>query len=287
MTAASRRTTLVLYTNLEVAYRLAAGWCERNDARLLLVVTTPGPPARRSDWYRTLLAALPPEQDALITTRPRRTAPLVQALRPDLVLSMSFPYRLPPEVLAAPRLGAVNLHPAPLPEHRGPNPMRRFYDAAPTVGATLHRTEAEFDTGPILSKVEQPMPADPSPESVLPPFVACIGAALDQGLARALAGDPGEAQDDSRASYAAAFTDADYDLDWNLPTHTLLCRATALNFFAPAARVRLGEQPRTLVGLRRLADTSPPGPPGTVLALNGAAATVCTADGVVLATLAE
>src|SRR6266542_1748044 len=94
---------VVAYCVLPPAYGLVREWAERHGHRLLLLVTTPGPPARRSSTYRDIVGMAPPEQDVLITTRPKRTSALVAALRPDIVLSFTFPYRLPPEVLELPR----------------------------------------------------------------------------------------------------------------------------------------------------------------------------------------
>jgi methionyl-tRNA formyltransferase len=74
-------------------------------------------------------------------------------LRPDLVCVAGFPFLLPPPVLTLPRMGAVNLHPSPLPRRRGPDPLfwTYFHDDR-EAGVTLHWADSSFDTGPILSQ---------------------------------------------------------------------------------------------------------------------------------------
>src|SRR3954470_18190257 len=158
---------IVVLHNREPAYRTAAAWAARMGHSIELVVTTPGPASRRSWRYRSILAIAPPEQNVLVTTQLRRVAlPLIAALAPDLVLSFTFPHRLPPELIAIPRIAAVNLHPTPLPRYRGPNPMRMIYDGCPTLGATLHYLEHDFDTGRVLAVAEGAMPEDLTSEAL-------------------------------------------------------------------------------------------------------------------------
>src|SRR5688572_8850279 len=68
----------------------------------------------------------------------------------DLMLNVHSLYIVPPAVLRAPRHGAYNLHPGPLPEYAGLNaPSWAIYHGEPCHGVTLHRMEPGVDTGPI------------------------------------------------------------------------------------------------------------------------------------------
>lgn len=82
-------------------------------------------------------------------------------LEPDLFLSIHFPYIVPDELLAVPRLGALNLHPAYLPYNRGWHTASwAILDGTP-IGATLHFMDAGLDTGDIVHRKELPVgPAD-------------------------------------------------------------------------------------------------------------------------------
>jgi len=44
-------------------------------------------------------------------------------LRPDVACVACFPKRIPAQLLALPSLGFLNMHPALLPDHRGPEPL--------------------------------------------------------------------------------------------------------------------------------------------------------------------
>jgi methionyl-tRNA formyltransferase len=277
---ASRGLQVILFTNLSPVYGLARSWAARHGHTLKLVVTTPGPTARRSNLYRALIEAAPPEQEILVTTRMRRLALHVAPLLPDLIVSCSFPYRIPAEVIALPRLGAYNVHPAPLPRHRGPNAMRQVYEGLP-LGATVHRTEAEFDAGPVLYRQEVPLPEDASVEKVTAALASVISQVWEEGLARAIAGAPGEPQNDAEATYAAPFSDDERWLDWSRPKAVLQRQATALNLFGPQARAHLADRPVLIERLDPLPERRPTGPDGEVVARDADSSMVLVADGLV------
>ena len=76
----------------------------------------------------------------------------VRALSPDLVVSWFWTKRLPVEVLRAAPFGAIGAHPSLLPRHRGPDPT--YWAIArgdAETGVTVHRLEADYDTGDILA----------------------------------------------------------------------------------------------------------------------------------------
>lgn len=75
----------------------------------------------------------------------------------DLVIVQTFPYKIPVASLAIPSLGFYNLHPGPLPQYRGPDPV--FWvlkNQEQEAAMTLHKMEQEYDTGPIV--IAAPMP---------------------------------------------------------------------------------------------------------------------------------
>ena len=272
---------IVAFNNLPLAYRMVTDWAEAQGHTIVLVVTSPGPSTRRSTGYREIAAEAPPKYDVLVTTRLRRSAlPLIAALAPDLILSASFPYRLPPEILSIPRLGALNLHPSPLPAYRGPNPMRAIYDGA-AIGATLHRMDEDFDNGPILAQHSAPLPEEVTPERVFGTWGPLMVGALAEGVARAISGEPGQAQDHTLASYAPEFTEEECWLDWDLPMRVLQRRATALGLFGPRVKAMVAGEPRLILRLDPLPGSAPVAAPGTVLDRADGGMTVAVADGAV------
>jgi methionyl-tRNA formyltransferase len=273
---------LILFSHFHIdAYELAMAWARRNGHVVKLLVTSPGPSAVRSKAYQEIIAAAPPEQEILVTTRVRRLAGYLAPLKPDLILMCGWWYRMPPDVITLPRLGTFNLHAAYLPRYRGPNvPTRAIYDGQP-LGATLHRVDPEIDTGPILYRTQAPLPDDLSPGNVWNNLLSLATEALEEGLARAIAGEQGETQDDSEASYAAPFSEEEKWLDWDRRSLMLYRQAAALNMAGPQARAQIEGQPVVVERLDRLDAERPDCPIGTVLDRDGEIAIVVVQDGVV------
>lgn len=274
---------VVAFNVLPPAYDLVAAWAARHGHRIALLVTVPAPDMTRYGGARgpQLVDHVPPDQDVLVTRRLRTVAaPVIASLAPDLIVSATFPLRIPPEVTAIPRFGAVNLHPAPLPRGRGPNPQRLIYDGDLTAGGTVHRIAPEFDAGAILSRHTRRLPDAVTPETIFAAWAELLTAALDDGTARAIAGDPGSPQDDAEATYAAPFTPADHVLTWDEPALTIQRRAAALNLMSPVARAEIDGRGVIIHTVHALPD-APAAHPGAVLDRTGDTLVVRTSDAAV------
>lgn len=279
-------TPRIITLNVEpAAYELVAAWAERRGYQIVLVVTTPGPAPRTYTGHQEIVASAPHDQDILVVTKLKRVAPVLEAARPDIILSYTFPLRIPPAILAIPRLGAVNLHPSPLPAYRGPNPARMLYDGSPTLGATLHGTTAGFDAGPILSRQEAPSPQYPTIQRVLDTWQGLLIAALDEGVERLLAGEHGTPQEESRATYAAAFRPEEHWISWDWAPETIQRRVTALNLLLPTARANVGDEPVRVLEAHPVT-TSSQSNPGDVITRTNDNAVVRVAGGAVTLSLA-
>jgi methionyl-tRNA formyltransferase len=159
-------------------------------------------------WDATAPAGL----DLLIPRNKRSMAPLLRAVSPDLVICFGFPWLIPADALAVPRLGIVNLHPALLPRHRGPIPTSWAVRAGdPTYGVTWHRMDAEFDTGNILAQAPVPMEPDDSDIRVVGPrLIAAAVELLPRVFERIAAGDAGDPQNATGEEPYAAWFEEDY-----------------------------------------------------------------------------
>lgn len=81
---------------------------------------------------------------------PNAQCPMINAPSPDLFVVVAFKI-LPAEVLAIPRLGAVNIHASLLPKYRGAAPIHHAVMAGETeTGCTIFKLDAGVDTGGIL-----------------------------------------------------------------------------------------------------------------------------------------
>lgn len=83
----------------------------------------------------------------------------VAELRPDVACVACFSQRIPPALLAIPRLGFLNMHPALLPEHRGPAPLFWIFRSGEQAGGvTIHFMDAGLDTGDIVAQTPLALP---------------------------------------------------------------------------------------------------------------------------------
>lgn len=82
----------------------------------------------------------------------------LDSLRADIICLAGFPWILPAATLAQAPLGAINLHAALLPRHRGPLPLFWiYYHDDRDSGVTVHRAVAEADAGEILGQASFPL----------------------------------------------------------------------------------------------------------------------------------
>lgn len=84
-------------TSFLPAYQRVAEWTERNDHELVLVVTLPlGANQRYDAAAPPFVLDLPESVNVLITGKLRTVAaPVIEAMRPDLVISIAFPRLIP------------------------------------------------------------------------------------------------------------------------------------------------------------------------------------------------
>lgn len=171
--------------------------------------------AERYTELNELIQAAPPDIDIVMPASRGRIAPLLRHFDPDLALCIGFPWKIPPDALAAPRYGIVNGHPSLLPRYRGPSPVSwAIRNGESEIGFTFHYMDAELDTGNILGQVRIPLGYEHSWEELTPKLAAVVGEMLPGVLERVERGDSGDPQDDSEASYLGAFEPEYAWIDW-------------------------------------------------------------------------
>jgi methionyl-tRNA formyltransferase len=166
-----------------------------------------------------VLNELPEDLSILMPATRSAIAPLLASVQPDLVVCLGFPWRIPADALAVPRLGWLNTHPSLLPRHRGPVPIAWAIRAGDEeFGITFHRMEPELDSGPIVAQRSLPIGEYCEPDD----FYARMGPAvidlLREAMAALAAGEEGTPQPEG-GEYETFFSDDDAYLD---PARTAL-----------------------------------------------------------------
>ena len=149
------------------------------------------------------------------------------ALALDAAVVVAYGLILPPEFLAAPRRGCLNIHASLLPRWRGAAPIQAAILAGDAeTGVTIMRMDAGLDTGPTLLREAVPITATTT-AAALHDALAAIGARL---ILRALAeGPPAVPQPAEGASYAPKLTRADARVDWTVAATAIERRVRAFD----------------------------------------------------------
>lgn len=200
------------------------------------VVSQPDRPGGRS--HSTLVA---PPVKAFATTaglpvwqpeRPRGDL-FLQQLRgsgADLGVVVAYGHILPPELLAVPRLGLVNVHASLLPRWRGAAPIQWAILAGDRqTGVDVMRVEAGLDTGAIWLERTLAIHEDDT-AATLSDRLSSLGAeALLDALPDIAAGIAPHPQDPANATYASKVDRALARIRWSEKAHDVSCRIRAMD----------------------------------------------------------
>jgi len=153
------------------------------------------------------------------------------ALGLDAAVVAAYGLILPRAMLAAPRLGCLNVHASLLPRWRGAAPIERALLAGDAeTGVTIMRMDEGLDTGPII--LAAPIPIGPRTtaaqlyDAIAERGVALLLAALDGLAAGRLTPRP---QPETGATYAKKLRREEGRLDWRWPAAALERAVRALN----------------------------------------------------------
>ncbi|WP_226017476.1 methionyl-tRNA formyltransferase [Novosphingobium sp. FKTRR1] len=182
------------------------------------------------------------------------------ALQADVAVVAAYGLILPVPVLAAPRLGCLNVHGSLLPRWRGAAPVQRAILAGDIeTGVTIMQMERGLDTGPMLATWATPVAGKTAGE--LTQDIAEAGARLMVAVLADLPGHPPVPQPELGVTYAAKIDKAESRLDFTQGAGAVERQVRA---FAPGPGAFFeleGERYRVLAAEVVDAD----GSPGTVL----------------------
>lgn len=136
---------------------------------------------------KQVLTAPPAKQVALAhgipvfqpkTLRSGEAAEVLRRLAPQLVVVVAYGRILPPDILALPQYGCVNLHVSLLPKYRGAAPIQwAVLNGDAETGVTVMQMDEGLDTGDILCTRRVPIGPDTTSGELFKQ-VAGVGAAL-------------------------------------------------------------------------------------------------------------
>lgn len=202
-------------------------------------------------------------------------------VRPELCVVVAYGKLIPPQMLAVPRKGFVNVHPSLLPLYRGPSPIRTaLLDGRTETGVSIMLLDEEMDHGPVLARETWRIPAGfdaPACEDELARLGAdLLTRTLDGYVAGSVTAQP---QDHANATFTRKFNRDDGHLEWTLPAAALVNRIRALAR-NPGTWTTQNGVALAIHHAHRAPDGAPAHPPGTVF-LFGKDVCAAAADGAV------
>ncbi len=248
------------------------------------VVCQPDRPAGRGQQLRA-----PPVKDAALAAavpvlQPTRmrdgtVAAWLREQRVDLAVVTAYGRILPPAILEAPRLGAVNVHASLLPRWRGASPIQRAIAAGDTeTGVCLMQMDEGLDTGAELARAVTAIGADETADGLTERLAQLgadlLAASLPALLAGQLAAVP---QPSEGITYAPLLHKAEGVLDWRRPATALAAQVRAMTSWPGATTQWQQEAWKVFPDGMRV--ESGDGAPGELLAIEGEEALVATGDG--------
>lgn len=149
----------------------------------------------------------------------------------DVAVVLAYGRILPPPVLAAPRLGCVNLHASLLPLHRGAAPIQwAIMKGDSETGISLMQMDEGLDTGPVYCVRRIPIAPDDDAASLAGKLAELAALVVREDLPRVAAGQlTASAQDASRATHAPPLTREHGVLAWTRNVRDLVNQVRGLS----------------------------------------------------------
>jgi methionyl-tRNA formyltransferase len=129
-----------------------------------LVVTQPDRPVGRHAEVRPSPVGAYAAERGLAVDKPERLRDdgtlreRLRSARPDAIAVVAYGRLFPPDLLALPRLGCVNVHASLLPRHRGASPVQAAILAGDReTGVVTMKMEEGLDTGPLYLERRTPI----------------------------------------------------------------------------------------------------------------------------------
>lgn len=223
---------------------------------------------------RQVLTAPPAKQVALAhglpvfqpkTLRSGEAADILRGFAPQLIVVVAYGRILPPDILALPQYGCINLHVSLLPKYRGAAPIQwAVLNGDAETGVTVMQMDEGLDTGDILRTRRVPIGPDTTSGELFGQ-VAGVGAGL---LCETLAGiERGDVhpqrQDGALATLAPPLKKEMAQFTFALPAQKLHNHIRGMNPW-PVAYFEHGGKKVKVLKARPVPGT---GAPGTVLAV--------------------
>lgn len=196
---------------------------------LVRVISQPDRPAGRGKTLTPTPVSQWALEKRIELTRPNSPTEIAQSVTDvDCVITIGYGVLLPPEILAIPPSGFLNLHFSLLPRWRGAAPVQRAIEAGDAIsGVTVFKLDAGMDTGPIYTTHRYALDADITSDELLAELALTGVDAVMEALIKIENGEKPVPQSAIGATKAAKLSRAEARIDWNQPAEKVSAKIRA------------------------------------------------------------
>jgi methionyl-tRNA formyltransferase len=199
----------------------------------------------------------------------------------NMGLMMTFPYKIPSTIYELPAKGFYNIHPGPLPQYRGADPVfQQLKNKEKHAGVTVHKLDEGIDTGPVVISEMLKVEAWDT-YGLMTTKLANLAAKLTGILIKLVSfgiAIPSKAQDERKARYFKKQQAEDITIDWEtMDADSIIALINACNPWNKGAVTKINNQViRLLDGEKLPGHSSLQKEPGYIIALEENGMTVST-----------
>jgi methionyl-tRNA formyltransferase len=200
----------------------------KSNQNVALVVTQPDRPKGRGrkiipSPVKEVAINLRYELDQPSSVRTVEFANRIATHKPDIIVVVAFGHIIPKNILAIPKIAAINIHASLLPKYRGPAPIQwAIINGETETGVTTMLMDEGLDTGDILLSSKIKIFSDDTSGTLHDRLANLSADVLIQTIERIETGDITPiSQDHSQAIYAPLLKKNDGRMNWEMPAQTL------------------------------------------------------------------
>ncbi len=270
---------LIFFGSPEFALPSLARLASEPEFRVSLVVSRPDRKVGRSGELRSPPVAALARQLGLPLAQPEgiRDPAFENRIRteaPDAIVVVAYGRILPPEILAIPRFGCVNVHASLLPRHRGASPVQAALLAGDAeTGVATMRMTAGLDEGPVYLHRHVAISAGDDAGSLADRLAKEGADLLVETLRGISAGTLDPVAQAGEPTYCRTLRRSDGEIDWSKPAAEILRASRAYSPWPGLFTFRNGERVKILEG--RPGPASAGRAPGELFASDDGVAVAC------------
>ena len=203
---------------------------------IVCIITQPDRPRGRGQKVTfspvkevALKHSLPIEQPERLKNNPVFLS-LLQSLKPELGVVVAYGKILPPEILAIPKHGFINLHASLLPKYRGAAPIQwALLKGEKETGITIFRLTEQLDEGPIISQEKIYISEDDNAVTLSEKLFKAAPVLMLNTLEKIEKGSAQfTGQNEAAATFAPMLTKESAEIDWKKSASEIHDRIRAL-----------------------------------------------------------